>query len=62
MTVSMVKKSHAMIPAACARRNVVHDSAVRPGAGSMPAFLSVAHTVDAAMVMPSRASSPWMRR
>src|SRR3954454_16789249 len=40
MTVSMVKKSHATIPAACVRRNVVHDSAVRPGAGSMPAFLS----------------------
>src|SRR3954470_11054240 len=28
----------------------------------MPAFLRVAHTVDAAMVMPSRASSPWRRR
>jgi hypothetical protein len=62
MTVSIVKKSQATIPAACASRNVVHDSDDRLGAGSMPAFLRVAHTVDAAMVTPSRASSPWMRR
>ena len=39
MTVSTVKKSHATIPAAWARRNVVHDSDDRPGAGSMPARL-----------------------
>ena len=58
MTVSMVKKSQATIPAAWARRNVVHDSDARFGAGSMPACLKIAHTVDAAIVMPSRASSP----
>ena len=38
------------------------DSDDRFGAGSMPAFLRIAHTVDAAMLMSSRASSPWMRR
>jgi hypothetical protein len=48
MTVSMVKKSHATIPAAWVRRNVFHDSEFRPGAGSMPACLRIAHTVDAA--------------
>jgi hypothetical protein len=52
MTVSTVKKSHATIPAAWERKNVVHDSDVRVGAGSIPAFLRIAHTVDAAMVMP----------
>ena len=62
MTVSTVKKSQATIPAAWERRNVVHDSDDRPGAGSIPAVLRIAHTVDAAMVMPRRASSPWMRR
>ena len=59
---STVKKSQATIPAAWLRRNVVHDSNARPGAGSMRACLRIAHTVDAAMVMPSRASSPWIRR
>jgi hypothetical protein len=62
MTVSTVKKSHATIPAAWEHKNVVHDSDVRVGAGSIPAVLRIAHTVDAAMVTPSRASSPWMRR
>ena len=32
------------------------------GAGSMPAFLRICQTVDGATVMPSPASSPWMRR
>ena len=58
----MVKKSHATIPAACARRNDVQDCDARPGAGSIPACLRIDQTVDAAMVMPSRASSPWIRR
>jgi hypothetical protein len=53
--VSTVKKSHARIPAAWARRNSVQDSDDRPGAGSMPACLRIAHTVEAATVMPSRA-------
>jgi hypothetical protein len=34
----------------------------RRGAGSMPAFLRICQTVDGATVMPSPASSPWMRR
>src|SRR5450432_2334775 len=62
MTVSMVKKSPATIPVACGRRHVVHDSDERSGAGSIPACVRVAHTVDAATVMASRASFPWMRR
>src|ERR1700674_5721472 len=62
MTVSTVKKSHTTIRAACVRRNVVHDSEFRPGAGSIPAVLRIVQMVDAAMVMPSGVSSPWMRR
>jgi hypothetical protein len=57
-----VKKSHAIIPAAWLRENVVHDSEFRPGAGSKPAFLRIAQIVDAAIVMPTWASSLWMRR
>jgi hypothetical protein len=49
MTVSKVKKSHATIPAAWLRRNVVHECDVRLGSGSMRACLRIAHTVDAAM-------------
>jgi hypothetical protein len=60
--VSTQKKSLATIPAAWERRNVVHDSARRPGAGSSRCFFRVAQTVEAAMVMPSAVSSPWMRR
>jgi carbonic anhydrase len=56
MTVSTVKKSHATMPAACERRNVAHDSELLPGAGSIRAFLRMVQMVDAAMVMPSRAS------
>ena len=62
MTVSTVKKSHATIAAAWLRRNVAHDCDVRPGAGSIPAVLRIAQTVDGAIVTPSRTSSPWMRR
>jgi hypothetical protein len=62
MTVSTAKKSRATIPTAWLRRNVVHDTDVRFGAGLIPAVLRNAHTVDAAIVMPRRASSPWMRR
>jgi hypothetical protein len=35
---------------------------VPTGGGSMPAVLRIVRTVDAAIVMPSRASSPWIRR
>jgi hypothetical protein len=62
MIVSTQKKSLATMPAAWVRRNVVHDSARRPGAGSIRCFLRVVQTVEAAMVMPSRASSPRIRR
>ena len=34
----------------------------RRGAGSIPALLRICHTVDGATVMPSPASSPWIRR
>jgi hypothetical protein len=62
MMVSTQKKSLATIPAAWERRNVVHDSAPRPGAGSIRGFLRIAQTVEAAIVTPSPTSSPWMRR
>ncbi len=34
----------------------------RRGAGSIPAFMRISQTVDGATVMPSPASSPWIRR
>jgi hypothetical protein len=37
-------------------------SFARCRAGSTPAALRISHTVDAATVMPSSVSSPWMRR
>jgi hypothetical protein len=61
-TVSTVRKSHATIPDACARRNERQLSDPRLGAGSMPARLRIAHTVLAASRISSRASSPWIRR
>ena len=49
-------------PGGLRARNGVHDSALRAGAGSIPAFFKIVQTVDAPIVMPSVASSPWMRR
>lgn len=60
-TVSTTRKSHAMIAWAWAVRNCRHVGPARRGAGSMPAAWRISQTVDAAIVYPSRASSPWMR-
>jgi hypothetical protein len=49
-------------PCAWDRRNTAQPGPSRRGAGSMPAFLRICQTVDGATVMPSPASSPWMRR
>ena len=62
VAVSMHAKSVVMMPAAWDRMNSIHVGPVRSRAGSMPAARGIFHTVDAAMVCPSRASSPWMRR
>jgi hypothetical protein len=62
MIVSTHKKSLATIPAAWVRGNVVHDSARRPGVGSISHFLRIDQTVEAAIVMPTRVSSRWMWR
>jgi hypothetical protein len=67
---SAVKKSSAKIPCAWDRRNSgtpeLRNSGQpgpsRRGAGLIPALLRICQTVDGATVMPSPASSPWMRR
>jgi hypothetical protein len=57
-----VKKSAAVIPSAWDRRKLAQVTEPRRGAGPMPAFLRISQTLEAAMVMPSPASSPWIRR
>jgi hypothetical protein len=61
-TVSTETKSHATMPAACALRKSRQLSEARRGAGGTPARTSTSHTVLGAILMPSRASSPWTRR
>jgi len=60
VTVSM--KSIARIASAWDRMKAAHVMVARCGAGSMPSVLRISHTVEGAIVMPRRASSPWMRR
>ena len=48
-----MKKSRAWIASACERRNSGQVGPVRRGAGSMPAFFKISHTVDAASRTPS---------
>ena len=57
-----VKRSSARIPCAWDRRNSGQPGPSRRGAGLIPALLRIFQTVDGATVMPSPASSPWMRR
>jgi hypothetical protein len=52
----------ATIPCAWDRRNPAQPGPSLRGAGSIPAYLRICQTVDGATVMPSPASSPWMRR
>jgi hypothetical protein len=49
-------------PCAWDRRNSVQPGPSRRGAGSIPALLRICQTVDGATLMPSPASSPWIRR
>jgi hypothetical protein len=53
-----VKKSHARIASAWERKNCDHVGPVRRRAGLMPLALRISHTVDAATLTPSPASSP----
>jgi hypothetical protein len=57
-----VKKSQARIASAWERRNCDQGGPVRRGAGSIPAFFRISHTVDAATFTPRPASSPWILR
>jgi hypothetical protein len=59
--VSTVKKSHAHIPRAWARRNSPHDGPRRRGAGPQPERLRIDLIVVAPTRMPSLRSSPWIR-
>jgi len=61
-TVSTQAKSVAMMPVAWERMNCAHVGPVRSRVGLIPAALRIFQTVEAAMVCPSRRSSPWMRR
>ena len=44
------------------RRKLTQVVDVRSGAGSIPACCRISHTVEAATLIPSTSSSPWMRR
>ena len=57
-----MKKSQARIASAWERRYSGQAGPLRRGAGSMPAFFKISHTVDAETRTPSPASSPWIRR
>ncbi len=46
---------------ACPARNARQVCPDRVGTGSMPASLSIRHTVDGAILYPRPVSSPWMR-
>jgi hypothetical protein len=51
-----------MIRCAWADRNSLLVGPLRCGAGSIPAFFKISHTVEYAILCPSRANSPWIRR
>ena len=57
-----MKKSQARIASTWERRNCDQGGPVRRGAGSMPAFFRISHTVNAATFTPRPASSPWILR
>jgi hypothetical protein len=59
--VSTVKKSRALIPAVCWRRNARQVVAARRGAGSSPWRRSVVRITVAERRTPSWSNSPWMR-
>ena len=51
-----------VLDSAWERRNSDQVGPVRRGAGSMPAFFRISHTVDAETRAPSPASFPWILR
>ena len=57
-----MKKPHARIASAWQRRNWDQAGPVRRGAGPIPAFFKISHTVEAGTRAPSPASSPWILR
>jgi hypothetical protein len=59
--VSTVKKSHAMIPAACWHRNDRQFAALRRGDGSRPWAHRILRIELVDTRYPRRDSSPWMR-
>jgi hypothetical protein len=61
-TVSTVKKSHAITPRACERKNVRHEGPDRRGAGGIRPRVSTERTDVAETHSPSLRSSPTMRR
>ena len=60
--VTVSKKSQASRAPAWERRKLAQVAGVRSGAGSIPACCRISHTVEAATLMPSTSSPPWMRR
>ena len=59
--VSTVRKSHASMLAACARKKARHVERVRRGAGWTPASSSTLRTEVAETAMPTPVSSPTIR-
>jgi hypothetical protein len=57
LRVTVSRKSQAGIVSTWLRRDALHVVAARSGAGSMPASLRICHTVEAATLMPSIAST-----
>ncbi|KOX30070.1 hypothetical protein ADK67_09915 [Saccharothrix sp. NRRL B-16348] len=62
LNVEVSKKSQASRASAWERRKADQVVVVHSGAWSIPAFLRICRTVEAATLMPSTRSSPWMRR
>jgi hypothetical protein len=60
--VTVSKKSQASSASAWERRKSAQVAVVRSGAGSIPAWRRISHTVEAAIPIPRTRSSPWMRR
>ncbi|MEY9965486.1 hypothetical protein ABIA33_003528 [Streptacidiphilus sp. MAP12-16] len=60
--VRVSRKSQASSSSAWERTKPAQVVRSRCGAGSMPFSLKISHTVDAAVLMPRAASSPWILR
>jgi len=61
VTVLVSKKSQASNALAWERRKLAHVVDARSGAGSIPAWRRISHTVEPATLMLRPSSSPWMR-